>query len=49
MKRTYLYPLIRFATTVIGACVTYWMGLRSMWKDLHPAQGTPSQPPVGQH
>lgn len=29
---------IGFATTVIGACVTYWMGLRSMWKDLHPAQ-----------
>jgi hypothetical protein len=29
---------IGFATTVIGACVTYWMGLRSMWKDLHPTQ-----------
>ena len=29
---------IGFATTVIGACVTYWMGLRNMWKDLHPTQ-----------
>jgi ABC-type Fe3+ transport system permease subunit len=25
---------IGFAATVIGACVTYWAGVRAVWKDL---------------
>jgi len=27
---------IGFATTVIGACVTYWMGVRVVERDLRP-------------
>ena len=27
---------IGFATTVIGACVTYWMGVRTVEWDLRP-------------
>ncbi len=27
---------IGFATTVIGACVTYWMGMRTVERDLRP-------------
>jgi hypothetical protein len=27
---------IGFATTVIGACVTYWMGVRAVERDLRP-------------
>jgi hypothetical protein len=29
---------VGFATTVIGAGVTYWMGLQRVLKDLRPAQ-----------
>lgn len=29
---------IGFASTVIGACVTYWMGLQRVLKDPRPAQ-----------
>jgi ABC-type Fe3+ transport system permease subunit len=25
---------IGFAFTVVGACVTYWAGVRGVWKDL---------------
>jgi hypothetical protein len=28
---------IGFATTVIGACVTYWMGVRTVERDLRPS------------
>jgi hypothetical protein len=28
--------LIGFATTVIGASVTYWMGIRAVERDLRP-------------
>jgi hypothetical protein len=28
---------IGFATTVIGASVTYWMGVRAVERDLHPS------------
>jgi len=29
---------VGFATTIVGACATYWAGLRAVWKDL----GAPS-------
>ena len=29
---------VGFATTVVGACATYWAGVRAVWKDL----GAPS-------
>lgn len=29
---------VGFAATVVGACVTYWAGVRAVWKDL----GAPS-------
>jgi hypothetical protein len=27
---------IGFATTVLGACLTYWFGLQTVVRDLHP-------------
>jgi len=29
---------VGFAATIVGACATYWAGLRAVWKDL----GAPS-------
>jgi len=29
---------IGFATTVVGACVTYWFGLQTVVRDLRPPQ-----------
>ena len=29
---------VGFAATVVGACVTYWAGVRAVWRDL----GAPS-------
>ncbi|MGH7788375.1 MAG: hypothetical protein ACRERC_16015 [Candidatus Binatia bacterium] len=33
---------IGFAATVLGACATYWGGVRTVWKDL----GAPSSCPL---
>ena len=29
---------IGFATTVMGACLTYWLGVRTVQRDLQPQQ-----------
>ena len=29
---------IGFGTTVLGACITYWMGVRTVERDLRPRQ-----------